>query len=109
MIDFRGRTDDEPLLEVLVAALRDPGHLRREALRRAPPPHQEAFGDEQREVRVDVPRLLEAAVEPLLDQLPDGVAVRADHHAALDRRVVGELGAPDDVEVPAARSPRTEA
>ena len=36
----------------------------------------------------------------LLDQLPDGVAVRTDRHAALDLGVVGELRAPDDVEVP---------
>ena len=40
-------------------------------------------------------------------QLPDRVAVRADDHAALDRRVVGELGAPDDVEVPLREVLRT--
>ena len=98
---FGRRPDDQPLLELLVAAVRDPRHLRREALDVLRLLHQQAFGNEQREVRVDVPGRLEAAVERLLDQLPDGVAVRPDHHAALDRRVVGQLGAADDVEVPA--------
>ena len=52
-------------------------------------------------VRVHVTGALDLAVERLLNQFPDGVAVRPDDHAALDRRVVGEFGAPDDVEVPA--------
>ena len=47
------------------------------------------------------PVALNRSIEALLDQLPDGVAVRPDDHAALDRRVVGQLGASDDVEVPA--------
>ena len=46
------------------------------------------------------PVALKRRSSALLDQLPDGVAVRPDRHAALDRRVVGELRAPDDVEVP---------
>ena len=46
------------------------------------------------------PVALIRAIERLLNQLPDRVAVRPDDHAALDRRVVGELRAPDDVEVP---------
>ena len=101
MIDFRGRPDDELLLELLVAAVRDPGDLRREPLDVLGLAHQQALGNEQRKVRVDVAGRLEPAVERLLDQLPDGVAVRPDHHAALDGRVVGQLRAPDDVEVPA--------
>ena len=57
-------------------------------------------GMKQREVGVDVPGRLEPVVERALHLLPDRVAVRADDHAALDRRVVGELGAPDHVQVP---------
>ena len=87
---------------VFVAALRHPRDLRREALDVLALLHQQAFRDEQREVRVDVTGRLEPAVERLLHQLPDGVAVRTDHHAALDGRVVGELGAADDVDIPAA-------
>ena len=99
---FRRRPDDERLLELLVAAVRDPGDLRREAFDVLRLLHQQALGNEQREVRVDVAGRLEPRVERLLDQLPDRVAVRPDDHAALDRRVVGQLRAADDVEVPAA-------
>ena len=85
-----------------VAALRHPRHLRGEAFDVLGFLHQQALGNEEREVGVDVAGRLEAAVEPLLHQLPDRVAVRPDHHAPLDRRVVGQLGAADDVDVPAA-------
>ncbi len=61
---------------------------------------QKALGNEQREIRVHVPGRLDAAVERLLNQLPDRIAVRPDDHATLDRRVVGELRALDDVQVP---------
>ena len=61
---------------------------------------EEALRDEQREVGVDVAGVLEAPVELALDRLPDRVALGADDHAALDRRIVGQLGRLDDVEVP---------
>ena len=47
------------------------------------------------------PVRLDPRIERLLDQLPDRVAVRPDDHAPLDGRIVGELRAADDVEVPA--------
>ena len=50
------------------------------------------------------PVALELGVERLLDQLPDRVAVRPDDHAALDRRIVGQLGAADHVEIPLRKS-----
>ena len=80
--------------------MRHVGDLRREALDVLRFLVQQALRDEQREVRVDVPGALELGVERLLNQLPDGVAVRANDHAALDGRIIGELGAPDDIEVP---------
>jgi hypothetical protein len=58
------RPDDEPLLELLVAAVRHPGHLRREALDVLGLLHQQALGDEQREVGVDVAGGLEARSSP---------------------------------------------
>jgi len=97
---FRCRTDDQPLLELFAAAMRDVRHLRREPFDVLGFLVEQAFRYEQREVRVDVAGGLDPLVEGLLDQLPDGVAVRPDDHAALDRRVVGELRPPDDVEVP---------
>jgi hypothetical protein len=61
---------------------------------------QQALGNEEREVRVDVTGRFEAFVERLLNQLPDRVAVRPNHHTALDGRIVGELGAAHDVQIP---------
>ena len=81
--------------------LRDPRDLRREAFDVLRLLAQQALGNEEREVRVDVPGRLEAPVERLLHQLPDRVSVRTDDHAALDRRIVGQLGAADDIDVPA--------
>src|SRR6185437_2709462 len=61
---------------------------------------EEALGDEEREVGVDVAGLLDAAVQVGLDRLPYGVAVGADDHAALHGAVVGHLGLQDHVEIP---------
>ena len=47
------------------------------------------------------PVCLEPLVELLLDQFPDRIAVRADDHAAFDRRVVGQFRLANDVEIPA--------
>ena len=99
---LRGRADGEPFLEDFVAALRHPRDLRREPFHVLRLAHQQALRDEEREVRVDVTGGLEAPVQPLLDQLPHRIAVGPDHHAPLDRGVVGQLGAADDVDVPAA-------
>ena len=96
-----GRADDQPLFEFLAAAVRHVGDLRREPLHVFRFLRQQALGDEQRKVRVHVAGGLDAAIERLLDQLPDRIAVRADDHAALDGRIVGELCAADDVQIPA--------
>ena len=98
------RTHDERLGELFVAALRDPGHLRREPLDVLLLLHQQAGRNEQREVGVDVAGRLEAPVERLLNQLPDRVAVRANRHAALDRGVVGQLRTPHHVQYQRAKS-----
>src|SRR5258705_2480347 len=58
--------------------------------------------NEQREIRVRMPRRPEHVVQGALHQLPQPVAVRPDHHAAAYRRVVGELGLGNDVAVPLA-------
>ena len=104
---FGGRAHDQFLLEVLVAAARHPRHLRRESVDMFLLFHEQAFGNEQREIRVDVARRLESRVQEALDVLPDRVAVRTDDHAALDRRVVGHLGALHHVEVPLGKILRT--
>lgn len=63
---------------------------------------EKAHGDEEGEVGVLVAGLLEHAVQNLLDVLPDGVPVGADHDGAPHGPVVGELGLLDDLEVPLA-------
>jgi hypothetical protein len=89
------------LLEFFSAALGHPRDLRRKALDMLRLAHQQAFGDEQRKIRVDVAGGLETLVELPLQQFPDGVAIRPNHHAPLDRRVVRQFGLADDVKVPA--------
>ena len=61
---------------------------------------QEAHRNEQREVGVLVPGLLEHRVEPPLHVLPDRVAPRLDDHAAADVGVLGQVGRLDDLLVP---------
>ncbi len=50
---------------------------------------EEGLGDEEGEVGVDVAGVFEAFIEVALDGFPDGVAFRADDHAAFDWGVVG--------------------
>ena len=58
---FRRRPDDQLLLELLAAAVRHVGDLRRKALDVLGFLVQQAFGDEQRKVRVDVAGRLDPA------------------------------------------------
>ena len=73
MVSEVGRTIS--FFEFLGAALGHPRHLRREPLDVLGLLEQQALGDEQREVGVDMPGGLEAVVELPLDLLPDGIAV----------------------------------
>ncbi len=98
---FRGRPDDELLLQLLAAAVRDVRDLRRKPLDVLRLALEEALGNEQRKVRVHVTGSLDPIVQGPLQQLPDGVAVGPDHHASFDRRVVGQLRPAHDIQVPA--------
>jgi hypothetical protein len=61
---------------------------------------EEALGDEEGEIGVDVARVLDAAVHKPLNVLPDGVAVGPYDHHPLHRGVIGELGLLNDLDVP---------
>ena len=61
---------------------------------------QERFGNEEREISVDVAGVLEHAVEGRCMLFPDGVAMRLDDHAAAHVGVLGQAGALHDVEIP---------
>ena len=83
------------------ARARHPGDLRREPFDVLGLAFQKAAGDEEREVGVDVARRLDAVVQQANHMLPKRVAIGADHHAAAHRRLVGQLGLVDQVEIPA--------
>lgn len=62
---------------------------------------KETVGDELREVGILVARLLEPCIQVRLHALPQCVTVGADDHGATHRAIVGKLGLPHDVQVPA--------
>ena len=96
-----GGTDDQRFLQLLAAPVRHHGAFGSESGDVLGLLMQERLGDEQREVGVLVTSFLEARVELPLNRFPDRVPQRADHHASLDRRVIGHLGLDDHVRVPA--------
>ena len=61
---------------------------------------EERLGDEEREVGVLMPRLLEHLVQRIVHLLPDGIAVGFDHHAAAHGRILGQPGFHHQVVVP---------
>ncbi len=97
---FGRRTNRQTLLQLFRAALRHPCNLRRKALDMLRFLQQQAFRNQHREIHVLMTRFLEALVHFLLDALPDGVAVRANDHAAAHRRVIAQLRLEDDVRIP---------
>ncbi len=61
---------------------------------------KEGFGDEEREVGVDVAGGFEHSVELVLHLFPDGIAIGFDDHAAADGALLGKVGADDELIVP---------
>jgi hypothetical protein len=51
---------------------------------------QEAFGDQQRKIRVDVACFLEASIQVGAHRFPQRESVRAKHHAAAHRALIGQ-------------------
>ena len=96
-----GGPHGETLLQLLAASVRHPGDLGRESLDVLRLLAQQRLGDEQRERHVLVSGALDHPVEGAADVLPQRPSVGTDDHAPADRRVVGELGAANDVDVPA--------
>ena len=97
---LRCRTDNQWLFQLFAAAVGDDSSLRRKSLYVLGFLVQEAFGDEEREVRVLMTRVFEHCVELVLHPLPDPVAARPDYHAAADGRVIGKLSAQHHFVVP---------
>ena len=94
------RTDDQRLFEFLAARVRHDGAFGSEPLDVLRLLFEEGVRDQEREVGVDVSRLLEGVVEVPLDRLPDGVPGRTDDHASADGSVIRKFRCLDDIEVP---------
>ena len=109
---LRRRPDDQRLLQfglriglqlavdLLQPVMGDDRHLLGEAFDVLGLPGDEAQGNEQREIAVLVAGFLDPPVERLLQQLPDAVAPRLDHHAAAHRRRLRQIRVADHVLVP---------
>ena len=101
---LRRRTDDVGLFELLAAGDGDHRQLRREAFHVLGFLLQKALRDQQREINVLVAGGLEAVVEFALQQLPDGVAVGLDDHAAFDDfGGLGHVALQNDVLIPGCK------
>ena len=94
-----GRTA-QALFQRVAAAGGDPGHLGGKAVDQLALFLQQAFGDEHGHSHVLVAGSLKTAVQVLLDVLPDGVAIGAQHHKALYAGVLDQFGLGADVGVP---------
>ena len=100
---------DDPRAAVSAFVARDPrsldgwaaqGDLGREALDVLGLAIESGLRKKQREVCILVARGLEHPVQSCLDQLPDPVPVRTNHHAATYLRVARELGLLNDFVIP---------
>ena len=86
-----GGSDRQPVVEILAARSRDPGHLGIEALDVLGFLLEQRARHEQWEIDVAVAGRLDVAVELVAHRFPDRVAVGPDDHAAANGRVVGQL------------------
>ena len=82
---FRGRAYTQALRQLLLSAVRHPGHLRRKALDMVLFLLEQALGDKHRHLHVLMPQLFKARVKDMLNIFPDRAAVRAYNHASAHR------------------------
>ena len=80
--------------------MRNDGYLRSESLDVFRFFLEKTFGNEQGEIGILMTRLFEHRIERLLHLFPDGVPVWPDDHAALDRRIIRQLGCSNHIRVP---------
>ena len=85
---------------VLQAVVRHHGALLGKALDMVRLLREEGLGDEQREIGVLMPRILEHLVQRVVHLLPNGIAVGFDDHTSAYGRVFGQPGLHDQVVVP---------
>ena len=92
--------DGQPFFQRIGTAGGDPSHFGSEAVDQLAFLFQQAFGDEQGHGHVHVTGLLKHPVHDVDHVLPDGVAIGAHDHEALDAGVVHHLRLQADVRIP---------
>ena len=97
---FRRGPDSKPLGEFFAAPFGHPRDFWRESLDVFGFAHEQAFGDEQRKIRVLMARRFESCIELGADVLPDRVPVGTEDDAAAHRCVIHELCAQADLRIP---------
>ena len=95
---LRGGAERQTLLQLLAAAVGDPGHLRRKALHQFALLLQKALGNQHGHGHIGVAGLLE--LHQALDVLPNGVAIGPQDQKALHAGIVHQLRFQTDVRIP---------
>ena len=95
-----GGAHRKALLQRVAAAGRDPGNLGGKAVDQLALLLEQALGDQHGHGHILMAGRLEAGVQILLDILPDGVAIGAQHHKALDAGILYQLSLGADVGIP---------
>ena len=63
---------------------------------------QKTFGNEQGHINIFMSRGLETLVQLLLNQLPNGIAIGTDNHAAFNTGIIHKVCLFDNICVPSA-------
>ena len=95
-----GGAHRKALLQRVAAAGRDPRNLGGKAVDRLAFLLEQALGDQHGHRHILMAGRLEAGVQILLDILPDGVAIGAQHHKALDAGILYQLRLGADIGIP---------
>ena len=95
-----GGAHRKALLQRVAAAGRDPRNLGGKAVDQLALLLEQALGDQYGHRHILMAGRLEAGVQILLDILPDGVAIGAQHHKALDAGILYQLRLGADVGIP---------
>ena len=97
---FAGGAHRQALLQLLGAALGDPGHFGSKALHVLRLFEQQALRDQHGHGYVFMAGFLEAPVQAVVNQFPDAVAIGLHGHAAADGGIVHQIRHGDHVGVP---------
>ena len=97
---FGSGTNTNAFLQLLFAAVGYPCNLGRKAFYMILFLLQQAFGDEHRHIYIFYACFLEAVIQLSLQKLPDGIAIRADDHAALQAGICRQVSFFYNVRIP---------